>query len=187
MPIRRDYKFTFPLQLPKSLSFLGHASRQSSSTARYFTQASSVDRLQVQTFAAAYGTCYAVLRHLCVLGGAEENLPLFTKPSKVSGNVYERIANAAHRASYQPDRGRILLAGSVEAGTWNRRPSMGVYACAKLASGWYMLVRLIAGAATLMRRYSPTSRLLPAEPRRSSRPAISIRVCPQLVEMQSLP
>lgn len=63
-------------------------------------------------------TCYAVVRHLCVLGGASVGFAsLFTKPSKVSGNVYERIANAAHRASYQPDRGRILLAGSVEAGT----------------------------------------------------------------------
>lgn len=35
-------------------------------------------------------TCYAVLRHLCILGGARaEFASLLTKPSKVSGNVYE--------------------------------------------------------------------------------------------------
>lgn len=45
---------------------------------------------------------------------------------------------------YSPDRWKRALAIA--------RPSMGVYACAKLASGWYYVDYML-----LMRMYSPTS------------------------------
>lgn len=97
------------------------------------------------------GICYAAVRHLCILGRARVGFAsLFTKAiqsqrQRIRAHCQCRPQGLVSAGSGPNPTRRIGGSGHLKSRdqAW---VLVGVYACAKLASGWYMLVRLHRGS-----------------------------------------